>query len=139
MGSAVSPAFVPGRTLRFALVGVAATAIYAVLAWAGTEGLGLPSPLASIAAYAFAALCSYVGHRSMTFTSDRRHREAVPLFGGIAVFGYVVALGAPWLLTEKLGAPAHAAILTTCMLVPVFNYLALARVFAAAPARPGHA
>ena len=38
-----------GRTMRFALVGAAATAVYAGLAWAGTEGLGLPSPIASLA------------------------------------------------------------------------------------------
>jgi putative flippase GtrA len=120
--------------MRFALVGAAATTLYAGLAWAGTEGLGLPSPLASIAAYALTALLSYAGHRSMTFASSRPHGEAAPRFGGIAVFGYVVALAAPWLLTEKLGAPSHAAILTTCVLVPIVNYASLARVFA--PASP---
>jgi putative flippase GtrA len=118
--------------MRFALVGAAATAVYAGLAWAGTEGLGLPSPIASLAAYAFAALLSYTGHRTLTFASRRRHREAAPRFGGIAAFGYVVALAAPWLLTERLGAPSYAAILTTCVLVPVFSYVSLARTFGSA-------
>ena len=83
------------RTMRFALVGAAATAVYAGLAWAGTERLALPFPLASLAAYALAALLSYAGHRSLTFASRRRHREAAPRFGGIAAFGYAVALAAP--------------------------------------------
>jgi putative flippase GtrA len=120
----------PGRTTRFALVGAAATALYAGLAWFGTERLDLPSPLASLAAYALAALLSYAGHRSLTFASRRRHREAAPRFGGIAAFGYAVAVVAPWLLTDTLDAPPYAAILTTCIVVPVVSYVSLARIFA---------
>jgi putative flippase GtrA len=119
-----------GRTTRFALVGAAATALYAGLAWFGTEKLALPSPLASVAAYALAALLSYAGHRSLTFASRRRHREAAPRFSGIAAFGYAVALVAPWLLTEKLDAPPYAAILTTCVVVPIVSYVSLGRIFA---------
>jgi putative flippase GtrA len=121
------------RFLRFAVVGGAATVVYAVLAWALTLWLGMPAVPASVASYGFAALVSYFGHRRLTFRSDRPHGEAVSRFLGVTATGYVVSLVAPLLLTDLLDLHAAISIATTCIVVPLLNYVGLSRlVFATA-------
>lgn len=126
------------RIGRFALVGGAATACYAGLAWAGTA-LGLPAALASLGAYALAALLSYTGHRLMTFAGEAAHGRAAPRFAALTLAGYGAALAIPAALTDGLGAPPLVPIALTCLAVPALNYVVLRRyVFAGAagPASP---
>ncbi|RWN52851.1 MAG: GtrA family protein [Mesorhizobium sp.] len=118
---------------RFGLVGIAATILYAALAaaFAKWERIGFSPIQASLAAYAAAALFSYLAHKSVTFVSGGSHRSEAPRFLLLAVTGLAVAYGAPALLTVKLGLPLIIPVLATCLLVPAINFVVLDRwVFA---------
>jgi putative flippase GtrA len=121
------------KLLRFGLVGIAATALYAALAVLLMERrwIGLPAVYASLAAYAAAALFSYLAHKSVTFMSRGLHRTEAPRFVLLTAAGLAVAYAAPALLTGVLGLPGIAPVLVTCVLIPALNLLALDRwVFA---------
>ncbi|MER8857010.1 GtrA family protein [Mesorhizobium sp. M0757] len=118
---------------RFGLVGIAATILYAALATAfvKSERFGFSPVRASLAAYAAAALFSYLAHRSVTFMSRGSHRSEAPRFLFLAAIGLAIAYGAPALLTAKLGLPLIFPIMITCLLVPGINFVVLDRwVFA---------
>ncbi|TIS60955.1 MAG: GtrA family protein [Mesorhizobium sp.] len=118
---------------RFASVGLVATIIYAVLTavFAGSDWLGLAPVEASLAAYAVAALFSYLAHRSFTFMSAGSHRSQAPRFVLLTLAGLAVAYAAPWLLTVTFGLPLAVPILLTCLAIPALNLFMLDRwVFA---------
>lgn len=118
---------------RFGSVGIAATVLYAVLAavFAGSERIGLGPVEASLAAYAGAALFSYLAHKFFTFMSDGSHRSQAPRFALLTATGLAVAYAVPSLLTVKLGLPLVVPVLVTCVVIPALNFLVLDRwVFA---------
>ena len=135
MGDGLS-ALAPARLRNvswFAVIGASATLLYASLAWAATLALPVPAALASLLAYVAASAASYVGHRRITFRSGRPHRQAAPRFAGLAALGYAIALLAPWLLTDTLGAHPLIAIALTCIAVPVVNAVVLSRAVFGVP------
>jgi putative flippase GtrA len=121
---------------RFGLVGIAATTLYAFLAIALVKWIGFTPVQASLAAYAAAAVFSYLAHKSVTFMSSGSHRSEAARFILLTATGFAIAYAAPALLTAKLGLPPIIAILVTCLLIPAINLLMLDRwVFA--QRRPG--
>jgi GtrA-like protein len=67
--------------IRFGLVGIAATALYAALASVlmSREWIGLSAVRASLAAYVAAALFSYLAHKAVTFMSREPDRTEAAL------------------------------------------------------------
>jgi putative flippase GtrA len=125
------PAGFGPKLLRFGLVGIAATALYAILATLFMSRIGLDAVPASLAAYAAAALFSYLAHKSATFMSRGLHRTEAPRFLLLTAVGLAVAYAAPAVLTGVFGLPGIVPVLVTCVLVPALNLLALDRwVFA---------
>jgi putative flippase GtrA len=125
--------FGPMLLMRFGLVGIAATALYAALASVlmSPKWFGLSAVRASLAAYAAAALFSYLAHKGVTFMSRGRHRAEAPRFLLLTATGLAVAYGAPALLTGMLGLPGIVPVLVTCIAIPVLNLIVLGRwVFA---------
>ncbi len=130
------PAFgLIGKLLRFGGVGGAATLVYAGLAW-GLAALGAGATLASVLAYTLAALFAYVGHKRITFRSDKPHAAEVPRFAAAQLLGLAVATGAPLILSGRLHLPAWVPILTTCIAVPILNFVILDRLVFRRPAAP---
>ena len=118
---------------RFGLVGILATAIYAILATllVQREWIGLTAVQASLAAYGVASVFSYLAHKSVTFMSRGSHRREGPRFLLVTSVGLAVAYSMPALLTGFLGLPAIIPVLVTCVFIPAFNLLILNRwVFA---------
>ena len=116
--------------MRFGLVGIAATTLYAALAIVFMR-VGLATVQASLAAYAATALFSYLAHKSVTFMSLGRHRTEAPRFLLLTATGLAVAYLAPALLTGLFGLPGIVPVLVTCILIPALNLLVLDRwVFA---------
>ncbi|RWQ38203.1 MAG: GtrA family protein [Mesorhizobium sp.] len=118
---------------RFGLVGIAATILYAVLATVlvKSEWIGVTPVQASLAAYAAAAVFSYLAHKSVTFMSSGSHRSEAARFLLLTAIGFGMAYAVPALMTMKLGLPPIIAILVTCLLIPAVNLLMLDRwVFA---------
>ena len=109
----------------FALVGCSATFAYAAIALALQAVTGLPTALASLAAYACSSVLSYFGHRYLTFRSHRPHREAAGRFAAVTVAGYLTALVMPALVAWAFDAPPAAAIAGTALAIPAMNYVAL--------------
>ncbi|MGJ3261865.1 MAG: GtrA family protein [Salinarimonas sp.] len=123
--------------VRLLVVGGVSTGLYLGLAWIGGARLGLPAAVASIGAYALAAIVSYLAHRSFTFRSERPHREAAWRFGLVACIGWGAAIAVPLVLTDGLGAPPLASFLVVATAIPAANALALSRlVFARALTTP---
>jgi putative flippase GtrA len=120
--------------MRFGLVGVLATVLYALLASAlmSPEWIGFSAVPASLAAYAAAALFSYFAHRAVTFMSRGRHRREAPRFLLLTATGLAVAYCAPALLTGLFGLPGIVSILVTCIAIPVLNLIVL-RLWVFAP------
>ncbi len=113
--------------LRFAAVGVAATATYG-LAAATLDRLGMAPILASLLAYGVGGGVSYLGHKRVTFRSDGAHRAEAPRFLAGFAFGLALAAAIPALVTRSLGLSPDAATLITCAATPPLNYLVLRRL-----------
>jgi len=116
------------QLIRFGVVGVGCAALYAALAWAGTEIGGLTAVASSMAAYAVAGVVSYLGQKLFTFQSDRPHADAAPRFLAVFLVGVAIAAAAPLLMTDRLHLPPLAAIVFTCVAVPLINYAVLSRL-----------
>lgn len=126
------------RLPRFAMIGAAATAIYAATAAllsAGADPL-LPAATASVCAYALAALASYAGHKYVTFGSAGAHVFEAPRFAAVTAMGIAFAGILPMVMVDGAGLDPLVPIAVTCIVVPVVNYVVLERwVFGAGTAR----
>jgi putative flippase GtrA len=109
------------RIVRFGMVGAASTLAYIALALLG-EGLGLAVAVASIAAYSLCIPFAYLGHRHLTFGSDRPHREALSRFVALSLLGLGISAAAPWLLCDLLRLPAFVGVFTVAILVPLASF-----------------
>ncbi|MGF6226757.1 putative flippase GtrA [Inquilinus ginsengisoli] len=109
---------------RYAVVGLAATAMhYAVLAGLVESGGAAPLP-ATLAGYLAGGLVSYTLNRRLTFAGGRPHREAGWRFalvaaGGFAWTGLLMAA-----LVGQLGTPYLPAQAVTTLIVLFWGFLA---------------
>ena len=125
------------RTVRFGFVGIAALLIYAVIAEVFmVRGASLlPPALASLAAYAVAAVFSYTGHKYITFRSGGDHASEAPRYLSTTAAGLALSWTLPKLLVEGLGAPPIVPILVICTVLPVANYFILSRWVFSSPTK----
>lgn len=132
--SGIAASGIDGRKLsRFAVVGLAATALYAALALL-FGSLGWSAVGASVAAYALAAVFSYAGHKFLTFMSQGSHASELPRFVASTSLGFGLATALPLILSGGLGLANAVSVIATCIVVPVVNFLLLDR-FVFRPAR----
>ena len=113
-----------GRLARFAVIGAAATVIYAVLA-AAFGAAGMEATAASLLAYGLGGLVSYLGHKRVTFRSGRAHAVEAPRFAAACALGAAIAAAAPLVFTDWLRLPGYVAIGITCVAVPALNFVVL--------------
>lgn len=120
-----------GLISRFAIVGLASTGLYAVLALASEQWLGMTAIVASVAAYAVATIFSYLGQKFVTFRSGGAHRSEGPRFLALTALGFAIATALP-AIGQQLNLPTIVPVALTCVLVPLINFFVLDRwVFAA--------
>jgi putative flippase GtrA len=113
------------RLVRFGSVGIAATLLYAAVAWSLTAGARIGAAPASVLAYGLAGMFSYLGHKRFTFRSSAAHAAEAPKFIVASMLGAGVATAAPLVLTDRLGLPPIVAIAFACVVIPLMNYLIL--------------
>jgi putative flippase GtrA len=131
------PADSIGRLARFTAVGLAAMAAYVVAVTALAHAGLRPAWLASGAAYALAAVWSYVGHRRFSFRSGAAHSVAGPRFVAATAAGQTLAVAIPALLTDAGGLPQIVSTAAVCLVCPAASYLLNSRfVFPDRPAAP---
>ena len=112
-------------TMRFGSVGITATLLYLCLALLLQWTCALSAVLASVMAYAIAALFSYFAHRNFTFGATNSHATAMPRFTVTTVCGLALSLALPLLLHDWLGLPGYVPFIAVCVLVPVINLVVL--------------
>lgn len=128
----------PWRIVRFGIVGVGSTLIYAVLAWIFTVRMEMPAVVGSILAYCCGAVFSYTTHRRVTFRSRQSVRHEAPRFAGISFAGWIVAIISPLILTNAWGLPPIVAIVFASVAVPILSFIGMER-FVFRARRPGAA
>lgn len=115
------------RLLRFALVGVSATLLYAVLAILFDQLAGhiMSQSALSLAAFALSAVYSYCAHKFITFSSSGSYRIEVPRFTAVTATGASVSLILPVLAENWLELPMYVTVAAVCILIPMVNFVAL--------------
>ena len=112
---------------RFALVGLSATALYAVLALllgaAMRDDTG--QAVASLLAYVATAIFSYCAHRVFTFASNGDYRFEIPRFAALTLSGVATSFIVPLVLAQWLLLPMVVPVAVVCVVIPLLNYVAL--------------
>ena len=124
--SAVTVGLDARGTIWFGVVGVAATAVYFVVAMAGSA-VGMAAYVSSLAAYGVASLLSYCGHRVLTFRSTAAHSKTAPRFAALTALQYGLALAVPVLVTEAAGFSPLVSYLVVCVVAPLTSLLVMSR------------
>jgi len=101
----------------FLLVGATAAAIHQVAVIVLVETGLLTPAMANLPGFAIAWLASYLGHRHLTFRSERPHREAAPRFLVVALLAFA-ANQALYVLLLRF-TPLHYAVALFIVLIAV--------------------
>jgi putative flippase GtrA len=122
----------------FALVGLASTLAYAVLFGVFHQTLPLSAAVCSVVAYSLCAVGSYLGHRHLSFRSDRAHQVALPRFLMVSLFGNLLAFLIAAVLTDYYGYPVTVSTVVICIVIPLCSCVLNSRyVFGAPLLQPG--
>jgi putative flippase GtrA len=103
----------------FALVGLASTLAYALLFNLLHAHLPVPAAASSVLAYSLCAIGSYLGHRHLSFRSDRAHSLALPRFVLVSLAGNAAAFLIAAVLTDWLGYPVIVTTAAVCVAIPL--------------------
>jgi putative flippase GtrA len=112
-----------GRIIRFGIVGIAATAVYASSAFLAIEALHVPPVRGSVIAQLAATGVSYFGHTLYSFRVKLDHRTYLWRFVLIAAVAFAVNVAVTWLLAEALGLSYRVTIAAVTILIPIVNYV----------------
>jgi len=112
------------QIVRFTIVGCASALLYLVLTIA-LQRSGAALAAASLVAYVASGAFSFFGHRAFTFASRGALFVEAARFAALNLAGLAVALGTPIVLTDRLGFPLIFAVLVSCVIAPIANYLAM--------------
>jgi putative flippase GtrA len=114
-----------GRVVRFGLVGITATALYALIAFLLTFVIPGSAAIASLIAFSLSGVFSYFGHRRFTFQSHDNVKRSASRFACVNAFAYGVSAAIPLIVTDTLAYRPEASIALVCIVIPVMNYLLL--------------
>jgi putative flippase GtrA len=112
-----------GRVIRFGLVGILATSVYAVATFVAVEFFYFTPVIGALLGQATSALVSYFGHAMYSFRVDLDHRTFLWRFFLIGIVTVGINVGTTWVLTEAIGFSYRIAIVVVTVLIPVTNYL----------------
>jgi putative flippase GtrA len=125
MALASAPAAPVGpQALRFAAVGLAATAAHAGVALAAAAVFGLAPLLANLAGYLAAVLLSYLGHARLTFGTRGGHARRAPRFAAVSLGGLLLSAAITSVVCGALGGSLALAMACVTLVVPAASFLA---------------
>ena len=113
------------RLVRYGIIGVGVTLVYAILTLVLHYVAGTSTAVASFVGHCCVAVLSFFGHRMFTFQDSGNIARSIPRFIGVNLLGNLVAVAVPWLVSDVLRYPAIVSIALVCLLVPTMNYLLL--------------
>lgn len=108
--------------LRFAAVGLVATAIHFVVALTAYRLAGLGVWSANLSGFFMALSFSYLGHYYFSFASVRAHRSAVWRFFATALIAYLANLFVLWLVASTLDAAEEIALVLGIAVMPIVTF-----------------
>lgn len=113
--------FFLGRVLRFGLVGVLGTLLYAGVAF-GLERAGLPVFSAHVLASAISLAASYVGQKIFTFNVRGQHRKMGFRFA-VATAGLVAVQSTIVFVLSRSDVPPQLVLLAGTLFYPPASFL----------------
>lgn len=115
---------VRAQFLRFALVGVAATATTYLVLITGVELLGVDAVAASIAGYLAGIVVNYLLNYRFTFRSQQRHRVVLPRYLAVMLVGLLLNAGLMYVGVNWLGIHYALAQFGAIAVVLVWSFAA---------------
>ena len=112
-----------GRIIRFGLVGIAATLVYAMVSAVANERLAMTPVLASIIGQTASMGVSYFGHSLFSFRVKTNHQTYLWRFLIIAALTFALNGAVTWLIADILKLSPRVAIATVTILIPIVNYI----------------
>jgi len=106
----------------FALVGLAATAVHALVALLAREELHATAMQATVSGYICAVGVSYLGNARYTFGRPALHGSQFLRFLVVSLAGLGANLGLTWLLATRLGWPFPAALAVIVVVIPSLSF-----------------
>lgn len=116
------------RIARFGVVGVAATATHATIAYLLLTLLHWHPLAANVSGFICAFVLSFAGHSRWTFADANHPRGAVFRFFAVQLFGLALSNGLLWLLLH-VNTPRLIALGGAILIVPPTSYI-LSRLWA---------
>ncbi|MDB5441851.1 MAG: GtrA-like protein [Phenylobacterium sp.] len=108
----------------FFVVGLAATAVHALVAL-GVRDLAHASAMAATASgYLCAVGVSYLGNARFTFGRPALHGPQFVRFMVVSLSGFAVNAGVTWLLSNRLGWPFPATLAVIVVVIPALSFTA---------------
>ena len=112
---------------RFGAVGLAATAVHALIYTLAVEPLAVPAMTANVLGFACAFSLSFYGHRYWTFPHDGSLSPAALRASGIrffvtALLGLASNSAITWLLVERLRQPPRSALAGILFVTPALVF-----------------
>lgn len=108
--------------VRFGMVGLWATAVYAVAA-AILHAMGATPSLANALGYAIATAVSFLGHFYWTFGKNTGHGRALLRFITVSACGFLLSAIIMHVVTGTLGAPFWVALTAILAVVPGISWV----------------
>ena len=108
----------------FAVVGLAATAVHALMSLAAREALSLTAIQATFVGYLCSVGVSYLGNARFTFGRPALHGRQFARFLVVSLIGLGANLGITWLLVNRLGWPFKAALAVVVVVIPALSFVA---------------
>lgn len=111
--------------IRFGFVGAGCAFAFAACARLLIDLQNFPVFAAAGASYVLVMPLSYVLHRIFTFRSTVAHTTTLPKYVVVSALATVISAVLPEALTNtlSLGLDVNHALMITCAVVPLFNYL----------------
>lgn len=116
------------RLMRYAMIGVCATLVHAVILWLLVTYAELPPSIATILGFLIAFGVSYVGHYHFTFQSTEPHGRALPRFLAVALCGGFLNWLIFVIVDEGFDLDYWIAFAIVVIIVPVFGFALSGRV-----------
>lgn len=113
------------RFSRFVMVGIVNTLAYALATRLYADLFAVGAAVASALGYVTAMPMAFFGHRILTFEAKGALAPQLVRFLGNHLFGFVLAVVIPWLMTDLLAWPIWMGIGVTIVAVPVVSYLVM--------------
>jgi putative flippase GtrA len=110
---------------RFALVGIAATAVHVSAALVFAALVPVRGELANLFGFCCAVAVSYFGHSYYTFGVNTAHGFQMPRFAVLSGLGLLASTTVTWVTCTLFGGPLVLAMALVAVTVPAISFIGM--------------